>query len=48
MVERVHPHDAGQILDDFGVMVRTGHHCAWLVRFTILKVPISTRVAFVI
>ncbi|MFD7163108.1 cysteine desulfurase [Streptomyces violascens] len=24
----VHPHDVGQILDDRGVAVRTGHHCA--------------------
>jgi cysteine desulfurase / selenocysteine lyase len=24
----VHPHDVGQILDDLGVQVRVGHHCA--------------------
>ena len=24
----VHPHDVGQILDDLGVEVRVGHHCA--------------------
>ncbi|MDR2252662.1 MAG: SufS family cysteine desulfurase [Bifidobacteriaceae bacterium] len=24
----VHPHDAGQFLDDFGLAVRVGHHCA--------------------
>jgi cysteine desulfurase/selenocysteine lyase len=28
-VDGVHPHDVGQILDDSGVAVRTGHHCAW-------------------
>jgi cysteine desulfurase/selenocysteine lyase len=27
-VEGVHPHDVGQILDDLGVEVRVGHHCA--------------------
>ena len=27
-VENVHPHDLGQILDEFGVCVRPGHHCA--------------------
>ncbi len=27
-VEDVHPHDVGQILDDLGVEVRVGHHCA--------------------
>ena len=25
----VHPHDAGQVLDQYGIAVRTGHHCAW-------------------
>jgi len=24
----VHPHDVGEILDKFGVAIRTGHHCA--------------------
>ncbi|WP_067780446.1 aminotransferase class V-fold PLP-dependent enzyme [Actinomyces vulturis] len=24
----VHPHDVGQVLDSYGVAVRTGHHCA--------------------
>ena len=28
-VDGVHPHDVGQLLDDQGVAVRTGHHCAW-------------------
>lgn len=27
-VEGVHPHDVGQILDDAGVAIRVGHHCA--------------------
>ncbi|HEX2300845.1 MAG TPA: aminotransferase class V-fold PLP-dependent enzyme, partial [Pseudonocardiaceae bacterium] len=27
--EDVHAHDAGQVLDDRGVAVRVGHHCAW-------------------
>jgi cysteine desulfurase/selenocysteine lyase len=25
----VHAHDVGQVLDDQGVAVRVGHHCAW-------------------
>jgi cysteine desulfurase / selenocysteine lyase len=29
VVDGVHPHDVGQILDDAGVAVRVGHHCAW-------------------
>ena len=28
-VEGVHPHDLGQVLDDYGVSIRVGHHCAW-------------------
>lgn len=28
-VDGVHPHDVGQVLDQFGIAVRTGHHCAW-------------------
>ena len=27
-VEGVHPHDVGQVLDDRGIAVRVGHHCA--------------------
>ncbi|MFC4563257.1 cysteine desulfurase [Nocardiopsis mangrovi] len=29
VVEGIHPHDVGQVLDDRGVAVRVGHHCAW-------------------
>jgi cysteine desulfurase/selenocysteine lyase len=25
----VHAHDVGQVLDDLGIAVRVGHHCAW-------------------
>ncbi|MCV7081915.1 MAG: cysteine desulfurase [Mycolicibacterium insubricum] len=29
VVDGVHAHDVGQVLDDEGVAVRVGHHCAW-------------------
>jgi cysteine desulfurase/selenocysteine lyase len=29
LVDGVHAHDVGQVLDDDGVAVRVGHHCAW-------------------
>ncbi|KRE34575.1 cysteine desulfurase [Mycobacterium sp. Soil538] len=29
VVDGVHAHDVGQVLDDDGVAVRVGHHCAW-------------------
>ena len=28
-VDGLHPHDVGQVMDQYGVAVRTGHHCAW-------------------
>jgi cysteine desulfurase/selenocysteine lyase len=28
-IDGVHPHDASQVLDDSGIAVRVGHHCAW-------------------
>ncbi|MDD7964681.1 cysteine desulfurase [Actinomycetospora lemnae] len=28
-IEGLHPHDASQVLDDSGIAVRVGHHCAW-------------------
>jgi cysteine desulfurase/selenocysteine lyase len=42
VLEGVHPHDAGTVLDRLGVAVRTGHHCAQPVmdRF---GVPATTR-----
>ena len=29
VVDGIHAHDVGQVLDDDGVSVRVGHHCAW-------------------
>ena len=42
VLERVHPHDVGTVLDRDGIAVRTGHHCAQPVmeRF---GVPATTR-----
>ena len=28
-IDEIHPHDVGQVLDQYGIAVRTGHHCAW-------------------
>ena len=45
VVEGVHPHDVGAVLDDEGVAVRAGHHCAQPVmqRF---GVPATVRASF--
>lgn len=44
-VDGIHPHDLGQALDQFGIAVRTGHHCAWplMKRF---KTVATTRASF--
>jgi cysteine desulfurase/selenocysteine lyase len=44
-VEGVHPHDVGQVLDELGTAVRTGHHCAWPLHRA-LGVQASTRATF--
>jgi cysteine desulfurase / selenocysteine lyase len=28
VLEGIHPHDVGTVLDRLGIAVRTGHHCA--------------------
>jgi cysteine desulfurase/selenocysteine lyase len=45
LIDGVHPHDVGTILDQQGIAVRTGHHCAQPVmdRF---GVPATTRASF--
>ncbi len=45
VVDGVHPHDVGQILDDAGVAVRVGHHCAWPLHRR-MKVTATTRATF--
>jgi cysteine desulfurase / selenocysteine lyase len=41
----VHPHDLGTILDEDGIAVRTGHHCAMPV-MEFFKVPATARASF--
>ena len=45
VVDGVHPHDAGRLLDDEGVMARAGHHCAQPLHRAI-GVPSSVRASF--
>lgn len=42
VVDGVHPHDVGQFLDELGIAVRVGHHCAEPLHRR-LGVPASTR-----
>jgi cysteine desulfurase / selenocysteine lyase len=41
-LDGIHPHDVSQVLDDRGVAVRAGHHCAWPLHRA-LGVQASTR-----
>ena len=47
VVDGVHPHDVGTIVDQHGVAVRAGHHCAMplMRRF---KVPATTRASLAV
>jgi cysteine desulfurase/selenocysteine lyase len=44
-VEGVHAHDVGQVLDELGIAIRTGHHCAWPLHRT-LGCQASNRASF--
>jgi len=45
VVDGVHPHDLGTILDEQGVAIRTGHHCA-MPAIEFFKVPATARASF--
>jgi diaminopimelate decarboxylase len=45
VVDGIHPHDLGTILDQEGVAVRTGHHCAMPV-MEFFDVPATARASF--
>lgn len=45
LIDGVHPYDAGTIIDQMGIAVRTGHHCAQpLMEY--LKIPGTIRASF--
>jgi cysteine desulfurase/selenocysteine lyase len=45
VLEGIHPHDIGTIVDTEGVAIRTGHHCAMPV-MEYFKVPATARASF--
>ena len=45
MLDGIHPHDIGTILDTEGVAIRTGHHCAMPV-MDFFKIPATARASF--
>ena len=45
MVDGIHPHDVGTVLDQAGVAVRTGQHCAQPVMDR-YGIPATARISF--
>ena len=45
VMENIHPHDIGTILDQHGIAIRTGHHCAMPVMER-YKIPATARASF--
>jgi cysteine desulfurase/selenocysteine lyase len=45
VMEGIHPHDIGTVLDRMGIAVRTGHHCAQPVMDR-YQIPATTRASF--
>jgi cysteine desulfurase/selenocysteine lyase len=46
-LQRVHPHDIGTLLDQLGIAVRAGHHCAMPV-MDFFAIPATARASFAV
>lgn len=44
----VHPHDVAAVMDDMGIAIRAGHHCAQPLVTKIMKLPATSRMSFYI
>ncbi len=45
VLNKIHPHDIAQILDEYDICVRAGHHCTMPLHHT-LQYPATTRASF--
>lgn len=45
VIDKIHPHDVGHILDEHGISIRAGHHCAQLF-MRARKIPGTNRASF--
>lgn len=45
VLDKIHPHDIGTMLDSLGIAVRAGHHCAMPI-MDFFAVPATTRASF--
>ena len=46
-LNRIHPHDIGTLLDQLGIAIRAGHHCAMPV-MDFFEVPATARASFAV
>ena len=44
-MDDIHPHDVGTILDQDGIAIRTGHHCAQPI-MEFFGIPATARASF--
>lgn len=44
----VHPHDVASVLDEKGIAIRAGHHCAQPLVTSIMSLPATSRMSFYI
>ncbi len=47
VLDKIHPHDIGTMLDSLGVAIRAGHHCAMPV-MDFFEVPATARASFAV
>ncbi|TAK62986.1 cysteine desulfurase [Methylobacter sp.] len=47
VLDKIHPHDIGTMLDSLGIAIRAGHHCAMPV-MDFFRVPATARASFAI
>jgi len=45
VLDKIHPHDIGTMLDSLGIAIRAGHHCAMPV-MDFYKIPATARASF--
>ena len=45
VLDKIHPHDIGTMLDSLGIAIRAGHHCAMPV-MDFYNVPATARASF--
>jgi cysteine desulfurase/selenocysteine lyase len=45
VMEKLHPHDIAQVLNNYGVAVRAGHHCAMTLH-QYYNIVATTRASF--